>query len=125
MNKEQLLDSPYRGSENLDIQFQEIFLIPLEELHESGFNLISIIGKTKEDKYFHCGSCDDISTIFPILDITDNLKLPLVRMDCVPDSMSLRYHGRSGYFIISEPLSSIEITFISTKNYEKSTTKEI
>lgn len=125
MNKTELLASPYRTNEELNTQFQEILLIPLKKLHESGFNLIAIIGKTEDNKYFHCGCCDDISTIFPVLDITDNLKLPLVRMDCVPESMSLRYHGRSGYFIVSEPMSSIEITFISTKNYEKSTKEEI
>lgn len=121
MNKEQILASAYRSQEEIDMHFDEIYIIPTDDVHESGFQYIAIIGVVRKVNtettlgdglsYYLCGTCDDISTIFPVIDLGDNLKLPAVRMDCLTPDKILRYHSRLGYFTVDEPMSSMEITF--------------
>ena len=121
--KEFLLSSPRRTEEQLDLHFNEIFLIPLESMHESGYHNIAIVGLVRTPSiettlgdglsYYLChDGCDDIETHFPNIPVKGTeLRINPVRMDCVPPNGILRYHSRHGYFTVSYPISSMEIIF--------------
>ena len=121
--KEFLLSSPRRTREQIDLHFNEIFLIPLESMHDSGYHNIAIVGLVRTPStettlgdgfaYYLChDGCDDIETHFSdIGHKLANLLINPVRMDCVPPDRVLRYHSNHGYFTVSCPISSMEITF--------------
>ena len=115
MKKSDILKGKHRKWDDTSRLYDRIWLVPTRKMHDSGYTYVAIIGvwdEKRKEEFEICGYCDDISTYFPMIKLSDTFEYPIVRMDCLYPSGILQYHARDGKFWVSESLSSMDIKFI-------------
>jgi len=100
ITKEQLSALPSRPWNHTRVEYDSLLIFSSDELHDSGWNCITIIGCINNQPAEICTtSSDDIEW-----------KTNEVRTDCTPSGILHFWSSTSRRFLVSEALSSITIT---------------
>lgn len=110
--KEELISLPYRAWDKVS-EYISLLILPSDELHDSGYSNIYIIGVIDNVPVEIITSCsDDIKFKFPPMLYIGDYSIGQVRMDCMPESKAFQLWTREGKFRVNEALSSIAVELI-------------
>lgn len=115
MTKEELLNLPTRAWDE-EKDYTAIIVVPTDELHDSGWRLMALVGCTSKDGD-HCmpteiaAYCDDIQWNSEGADPT-HLKFWDMDCDMFPDTNFIRFHSFTNKFRVGMSLSSTTIKIV-------------
>lgn len=124
LNRKTLKNLPWRHWGSVGV-YHEIYLVPNGRKHDSGFMMISIVGKKADDSLEIAASPDDIHWKFRFKDIYPDLFVSPVRTDCSYPGGVMRFWLQDIYkkdgddnlmFEVGVAVSSTSITVKPIKN---------
>lgn len=117
MTKEELLSFPEREW-NKTSEYGSILILPRNEEHDSGWNMMYIIGLNEKQEPFEvvASSCDDIEWSTTFVDRAGKYILSQMRCDCCMESGAIRFWCRGAKLRVGDSLSTITIEIIKDAN---------
>lgn len=107
--KEDLLNLPRREWSE-ESTYDSILILPTGETHDSGWQMMAIIGVRKAVPIeIASGCCDDIEWILPPAKSVSTFKVGRMRNDCLLTSGALQMWSRDCEFMVGTALSSTTI----------------
>lgn len=105
--RKELLALPVRGWDVAVSEYDTLYVVPTEEIHESGYRLMAIVGASNRKGPIEIAAfCDDLCWE------AANIRAMSVRMDMVPTSNCVHIWGNGVRFRVRRGLSSTSLYVI-------------